>query len=82
MPIKWLLIKDIANDLGYKSPTTIRTKIGKLIEAGVLDGEKIFETYRVKEASYLKAKEAGVFDVKQRRVPRGTKRPENLKPNS
>lgn len=83
MPTKWLTVSQIAEDLHYNSPTTIRTKLKKLIAEKILVVDMgADKTYRISEASYLKAKEAGVFDVKQRRVPRGTPRPENLKPKS
>lgn len=78
---KWLTLKEISTDLGYNSPTTIRAKIKKLANDNVLVVDiGADKTYRVLESSYKEAKAAGVFDVKQRRVPRGTERPENLKP--
>jgi SOS-response transcriptional repressor LexA len=83
MPTKWLTVKQIATDLGYNSPSTIRGRLKRLIEDKQLVVDMgADKTYRISETSYLKAKEAGVFDVKQRRVPRGTERPENLKPKS
>lgn len=76
--VKWLTTQEIADDLGYKSPSTVRGKVRKMIADGTLKGKMFMETYLISEASYIEAKAAGAFDVKPRRVKRG----ENLKSNS
>lgn len=79
---KWLTTQQIADDLGYNSPSTVRSKIRKMLDAGTLKGEMISDTFLISEASYLKAKTEGAFETKQRRIKRGAKLEKNLKPNS